>query len=164
MELTTLFCDIDDFCSDFLPEYHRHLLDDGKIKRVRKSTLSQSEVMTIIIEFQRSGYRTFKYYYQRHVCMYLRWAFPKSCHTIVSWNWWARHLCLCVPILGHEKGRALGFRSLIQCPLRCVIIGVSTPIRSLMKPQNGVKTPLAGSMDSNYIWLSMTVGNYSPFN
>ena len=86
MELTTLFCDIDDFCSDFLPEYHRHLLDDGKIKRVRKSTLSQSEVMTIIIEFQRSGYRTFKHYYQRHVCMYLRWAFPKSCHTIVSWN------------------------------------------------------------------------------
>ena len=82
MELTTLFCDIDDFCSDFLPEYHRHLIDDGKIKRVRKSTLSQSEVMTIIIEFQRSGYRTFKHYYQRHVCMYLRWAFPQ----VVSYN------------------------------------------------------------------------------
>ena len=82
MELTTLFCDINDFCSDFLPEYHRHLIDDGKIKRVRKSTLSQSEVMTIIIEFQRSGYRTFKHYYQRHVCMYLRWAFPQ----VVSYN------------------------------------------------------------------------------
>jgi len=44
--------------------------------------LSQSEVMTIIIEFQRSGYRTFKHYYQKHVCMYLRWAFPQ----VVSYN------------------------------------------------------------------------------
>mgnify|MGYP000011694123 CR=1 FL=1 len=82
MGLTTLFCNIDDFCGDFLPEYHKHLIDDGKIKRVRKSTLSQSEVMTIIIEFQRSGYRTFKHYYQRHVCVHLRWAFPQ----VVSYN------------------------------------------------------------------------------
>jgi len=66
----------------FCRNTYRHLIDDGKIKRVRKSTLSQSEVMTIIIEFQRSGYRTFKHYYQRHVCMYLRWAFPQ----VVSYN------------------------------------------------------------------------------
>jgi len=82
MELTTLFCEIDDFCRDFEPEYRKHLIDDGKLKRMRKSTLSQSEVMTIIIEFQRSGYRTFKHYYQKHVCMYLRWAFPQ----VVSYN------------------------------------------------------------------------------
>ncbi len=82
MGLTTLFCEIDDFCQDFEPEYRKHLLDNGKIKRVRKSTLSQSEVMTIIIEFQRSGYRTFKHYYQRHVCVHLRWAFPQ----VVSYN------------------------------------------------------------------------------
>ncbi len=82
MEITTLFCEIDDFCQVFEPEYHKHLIDDGKIKRVRKSTLSQSEVMTIIIEFQRSGYRTFKHYYQRHVCVYLRGAFP----NVVSYN------------------------------------------------------------------------------
>ena len=82
MGLTTRFCEIDDFCQDFEPEYNRHLIDDGKIKRVRKRTLSLSEVMTIIIEFQRSGYRTFKHYYQKHVCLYLRWAFPQ----LVSYN------------------------------------------------------------------------------
>ncbi len=82
MGLTTLFCEIDDFCRDFEPEYRKHLIDDGKLKRVRNSTLSQSEVMTIIIEFQRSGYRTFKHYYQRHVCVFLRWAFPQ----VVSYN------------------------------------------------------------------------------
>ena len=40
MGLTTLFCEIHDFCQNFEPEYHKHLIDDGKIKRVRKSTLS----------------------------------------------------------------------------------------------------------------------------
>jgi len=82
MGLTTLFCEIHDFCQNFEPEYHKHLIDDGKIKRVRKSTLSLSEVMTIIVEFHRSNYRTFKHYYQKHVCVYLRWAFPQ----VVSYN------------------------------------------------------------------------------
>ena len=38
--------------------------------------------MTILINFHQSNYRTFKDYYQRHVCVYLRWAFP----TLVSYN------------------------------------------------------------------------------
>ena len=58
MEITTLFCDIDDFCQDFEPMLNEHLISDGDRKRIRKSTLALSEVMTIIIEFQRSGYRT----------------------------------------------------------------------------------------------------------
>ena len=43
MGLTTLFCEIDDFCRDFEPEYRKHLIDDGKLKRVRKSTLIFSQ-------------------------------------------------------------------------------------------------------------------------
>ena len=87
MGLTTLFCEIHDFCGDFEPEYNKHLIDNGKIKRVRKSTLSPSEVMTIIIEFQRSGYRTFKHYYQRHGCVHLRACVPPSGEsTIGLWN------------------------------------------------------------------------------
>ena len=59
MDITILFCEIDDFCQVFEPEFNSHLLEDGKRKRLRKKTLALSEVMTIIIEFQRSGYRTF---------------------------------------------------------------------------------------------------------
>ena len=40
MGITTLFCEIYDFCGDFEPEDNKRLLDNGKIKRVRKSTLS----------------------------------------------------------------------------------------------------------------------------
>ncbi len=58
MEIHTLFCEIDDFCIEFEPLMNQHLIADGKIKRLRKHTLHLSEVMTIIVEFHRSNYRT----------------------------------------------------------------------------------------------------------
>ena len=70
------FINVDDFCLAFEPEYNKRLLEDGTRKRIRKSTLSLSEIMTIIIWFHMSGYRTFKDYYTREVSTHLRWAFP----------------------------------------------------------------------------------------
>ena len=35
-----------------------------------------SEIMTLLIWFHRSHYRTFKAFYQQHVCQHLRDAFP----------------------------------------------------------------------------------------
>ena len=72
-----LFINVDDFCLAFEPEYNKKLLEDGTRKRTRKSTLSLSEVMTIIVWFHRSGYRTFKDYYIREVSIHLKWAFPQ---------------------------------------------------------------------------------------
>ena len=86
MELTTLFGRIDDFWADFEAEYYQHLTADGRIKRVRQSRLGLSKVMTIIIQFQRSAYRTFKHYYQRHVGVYLGWAFPQLVSYHRLWN------------------------------------------------------------------------------
>lgn len=82
MNIVPLFCDIHDFCQDFEPLMNGHLIEEGKKKRHRKGTLHLSEVMTLIVAFHQSGYRTFKHYYQRHVCVYLRWAFPR----LVSYN------------------------------------------------------------------------------
>ena len=77
-----LFINVDDFCLAFEPEYNKRLLEDGTRKRIRKSRLSLSEVMTIIIWFHMSGYRTFKDYYIKEVSTHLRWAFP----YLVSYN------------------------------------------------------------------------------
>ena len=117
MEIYTLFCEIDDFCIEFEPKMNQHLIADGKIKRLRKSTLALSEVMTIIIEFQHSGYRTFKHYYQRHVCVYLRWAFPK----VVSYNRFVELmgnalLPLCA-YLQTRKGRCSGISFIDSMPI-----------------------------------------------
>lgn len=38
--------------------------------------LRPSEVMTILIAFHQSGYRTFKHFYLKHVCVYWGAAFP----------------------------------------------------------------------------------------
>jgi hypothetical protein len=39
------------------------MIESGDRKRERKSSLSLSEVMTILIVFQSSGYRTLKHFY-----------------------------------------------------------------------------------------------------
>jgi hypothetical protein len=49
--IITLFCDVDDFCLKFEPEFNKKLIEDGIKKRNRKSTLYLSEVMTITICF-----------------------------------------------------------------------------------------------------------------
>ena len=63
MEFTSLFCDVDDFCKVFEPKWRRKLLQCGVRRRNRKSRLALSEIMTILIAFHSSGFRTFKDYY-----------------------------------------------------------------------------------------------------
>lgn len=76
MDILRLFFDCDEFCSVFEPPLRALLLSDGKRHRHRESTLSTSEVMTIVILFQSSGFRNFKIYYTQHVCAHLREEFP----------------------------------------------------------------------------------------
>jgi hypothetical protein len=64
LDFTTLFVEVDDCWKDFEKIYASHLMEDGVRKRNRDSNLSMSEIMTILIAFQTSGYRTFKNYYQ----------------------------------------------------------------------------------------------------
>ncbi len=80
-KITKIFCDVDDFCKKFVPIWEKGMLDNGK-KRIRKSKLTLSEVMTIQILFQLSGIRTFKDFYLRYVCKYLNCDFP----NLVSYN------------------------------------------------------------------------------
>ena len=76
MILTQLFVEIDDFMKEYEVEMKRHLLTDGTIRRDRKSQLALSEIMTIVVFFQISGYRNFKHYYLNYVSRHLKTAFP----------------------------------------------------------------------------------------
>ena len=75
-DFTTLFVDVDDCWKDFSKIYASHLIEEGVRKRNRESNLSISEIMTILIAFQTSGYRTFKSYYQ-YLLDYHRPDFPE---------------------------------------------------------------------------------------
>ena len=82
MDIVRLFSDCDDFCSQFLPRWRAHLLAAQAVQRERRSQMHLSEVMTILIAFQTSGYRNFKTYYQAYVREIWRPEFPQ----LVSYN------------------------------------------------------------------------------
>ena len=76
-KLVELFCDVDDFCKIFIPQWHKQLLEDGTRKRQRECRMSMSEMMTIIIGFHMSHHRDFKNYYLGYVATFHRKEFPK---------------------------------------------------------------------------------------
>jgi hypothetical protein len=82
MSLTRLFCDTDDFCQWFTVEWEKAQIEDGSKKRRRKRSLSHAEIMTIIVFYHHSGYKTFKWFYERYVCKRMCQEFP----GLVSYN------------------------------------------------------------------------------
>ena len=79
MGIVSLFCEIDDFFLEYEKCKSTHCLPERTPieTRGRRRQLHPSEVMTILIAFHQSGYRTFKHFYQKHVCV--RWCteFPQ---------------------------------------------------------------------------------------
>ena len=85
--LEELFCDLDDFCLSFEPQWRSQQLSHGLKIRRRSRQMSLSEIMTILIAFHQSYYRNFKRYYLDHVCVYWAQEFPKlpSYQRFVEW-------------------------------------------------------------------------------
>ena len=75
-KLVELFCDVDDFCKVFIPQWRKQLLEDGTQKRQREGQMTTSEIMTIVISFHMSHYRDFKNYYLRYVSLVYKNEFP----------------------------------------------------------------------------------------
>jgi hypothetical protein len=63
MQLTSIFCFVDDFCKKILPEFRKNLIGNGRKLRVRNDRLSESEIITILIWFNLSGFKCFKHFY-----------------------------------------------------------------------------------------------------
>jgi hypothetical protein len=112
-----LFVAIDDFCNDFQPTFKLKLLESGTLKRQRKSTLQLSEIMTIVVHFQQSQYRTFKDFYLKEVCKHLRDEFP----NLVSYNRFVELMpSALIPLcafLQTRKGKTAGIAFIDSLPL-----------------------------------------------
>lgn len=84
LDLTQIYCDVDDFYRQFercCETYQARLPCEGQPNGYQ-SQLSLSEVMTIVIAFHGSGFRTFKDFYTCQVLPHWRSAFPH----LVSYN------------------------------------------------------------------------------
>lgn len=86
MDFTALYVDVDNFWLSFRDPYQRWLIADGQRRRRRAGQLSVSEVMTILIAFQGSHFRTFKHFYL-HLLAHHRHDFPDlvSYSRFVEW-------------------------------------------------------------------------------
>ena len=117
LQLITMFCDIDDFCKRFAPILRRHLLQPGPGSRLRQPALALSEIMTIIVAFHWSHYRTFKHYSTNYVAPHLRPYFP----TLVSYTRFVglmpRALVPLCCYLHTRKGRCTGIAFIDSTPL-----------------------------------------------
>ncbi len=108
MSILELFCSVDDFWQQFAPNWQNSLLAAGQRQRMRATQMHPSEMMTIIILFHQSHYRTFKAYYTEYVQRHLRSEFP----TQVSYQRFVELMpTLLVPLVAYlhtQMGRCTG--------------------------------------------------------
>ena len=76
MDIVSIFCDIDDFCQHLLTAQYPQLTAGSNQKKQRPRSLTLSEVMTILVFFQASHYRTFQHFYLAHMLGQRRGDFP----------------------------------------------------------------------------------------
>lgn len=104
MDFTQLYVDVDDFFKSFETQLRRHQLADGSRRRRRDGRLSVSEMMTILIAFQTSNYRTFKHFYL-YLLVHHRHDFP----DLVCYERFVRRIpTTMLPLFAYLVTRCLG--------------------------------------------------------
>lgn len=118
LDKTQVFCDLDDFYQDFEANYAKRLkLSTDDKRKPCQSKLCLSEVMTIVVLFHGSGYKTFKEFYLNEVLKHWKEDFPK----LVSYNRflelipWSLMLLSC--FLHTRRGKMTGISFIDSTPI-----------------------------------------------
>jgi hypothetical protein len=117
MRILELFCDVDDFCQQYWPIWEQQLLTDGTRQRRRTTRMAPSELLTLVILFHASQYRTFKAFYLEYVSVRLTKEFP---HLVGYRRFVDLMPSLIVPLeayLRHRMGRCTGVSFVDSTPL-----------------------------------------------
>jgi hypothetical protein len=99
---------VDAFWQRFEPVWERELLASGKRHRRRATRLHPAEILTILILFQQSGYRTFKGFYREHVQLHLRPEFPHLVSYTRFVDLMPRYLVPLAVYLHVQRGKCTG--------------------------------------------------------
>jgi Transposase DDE domain len=118
MDMVTMFCEIDDFCRSLLAREHPQLPARSGQQKGRGRGLSLSEVMTIVVFFHVSHYRTFKHFYQGRMLTQGRAEFP----SLPSYNRFVELIPMTlVPLCSFmqtRKGQPTGIQFIDSLPIR----------------------------------------------
>ena len=118
LDVTEIFCQVDDFYQTFDYHYQQQpLLMGTEQPCFYRSRLGLSEVMTIVIAFHGSGFRTFKDFYTRQVLPHWSKAFPMlvSYNRFVELMPWALLLLCC--FLHTRRGEITGISFIDSTPI-----------------------------------------------
>ena len=118
MDIVTIFCDIDDFCHHLLTAQYPQLAGHSRQSNHRPSGLTLSEIMTIVVFFQASHYRTFKHFYLAHMLGQRRGEFP----TLPSYTRFVELIPMTLlPLCAYvqtRKGQPTGLQFIDSLPIR----------------------------------------------
>lgn len=81
--IVEIYCVVDEFCKEFEQGDNRLLISNASSKRNKASRMNLSEIMTIVVLFHMSGYRTFKHYYQDCIIGHLGSYFPRAVSSVL---------------------------------------------------------------------------------
>jgi Transposase DDE domain len=116
--MVTMFCEIDDFCRSWLAREHPPLPARSGQQKGRGRGLSWSEVMTMVVFFPVSPYRTFKHFSQGRMLTQGRAEFP----SLPSYHRFVELIPLTlVPLCSFmqtRKGQPTGIQFIDSWPLR----------------------------------------------
>jgi hypothetical protein len=169
MDIVTIFCDIDDFCHSLLAREHPQLPIPSRSKKRRASSLSVSEVMTILVWFHASHYRTFKHYYFDSVLPSKRAEFP----GLPSYTRFVELIPLTLlPLCAYlqtRKGQPTGIQFIDSLPIRVchnrrilshkVFAGLAQRGKGSMGWFYGFKLHLVINERGEVLGLTLTPGN-----
>lgn len=116
--IVEIFCDIDDFCKYYFARQSNKILPNPDRKRCKKCAMDISEIMTIVVLFQLSHYRTFKDFYMGCVLEHMQNYFP----TLLSYNRFVElQSSVIMPLLAYlfsKRGQETGLYYIDSTPLK----------------------------------------------
>lgn len=169
MDIVTIFCDIDDFCRHLLTPQHPQLEARSLQSKYRPLCLTLSEIMTILVFFHASHYRTFKHFYFAHMLGQRRAEFP----TLPSYTRFVELIPLTLlPLCAYmqtRKGSATGLQFIDSLPIRVchnrrihshrVFAGLAQRGKGSMGWFYGFKLHLVINEQGEVLGLTLTPGN-----
>ena len=118
MDLTRLYCDVDDFVKE-LPSTNPHIVFNKQKKKKRgfPPKMSLSEIMTIIIYYHASGFKNFKTFY-----LNIPLLFPKAFSPLLSYSRFIEWMpCCAIPLVAYlhsRRGKNTGINFVDSTPIK----------------------------------------------
>ena len=167
--MVTMFCDIDDFCRPLLTARYPQLEAASHPSKRHSARLTRSQVMTILVFFPASHYRTFKHFYFAHMRGQRRGEFPRLpryTRFVELIPLTLLPLCASVPT---RKGPVTGLQFIDSLPIRVCHnrrIGSHTVLAGLAQRGKGsrgwfygLKLPLVMNEQGEVLGLTLTPGH-----